>query len=508
MWNKTVTLYIDDTSLRLLVMQGQRVKKWAAVKLEPGLIVDSVVIQEEEVGARIKQLLKNQKVKTKKVVLGFSGLHSLTRPATLPKLPKSMLAEAVVREARRVLPVPLDQLYLSWQTIPGHKERSQVFMVAIPRKTADSLVKSLKAAGLEPSRMAIKPLVLTKSLALTTTILVDLQPDEFDIVVLSGGIAQPIRTVKTPSGELTWEQKINAVASELSRTLKFFDTNNPDKKLDATVPVYVSGELTQKPDFQKTLSDITGHPVFELLPFVKSPERIDLGYYMVNISMALKAVSSIGGNTYPIANLNVIPLPYQPKPISITKVTGIPGGIALASMVIPLVMLMQTASTNIESMEKQLAATNQIIVQKSAQRLELKRNIADLEKKVASAKATYEKTKKPLDNIRSNQEVINGDLLVTLNSLSPDITLTGLTETDNMLTIKGEAPSETDITAYVQAILEYARTLDQSNRFSNSTISAIKVNTVKQNPAPGENQVEGLEKKKIEFLLTFQRGKK
>jgi type IV pilus assembly protein PilM len=507
MWNKEVTLYIDDTSIRLLVMQGQRVKKWAGLKLEPGLIIDSVVIREEEVAARIKQLLKSQKVNTKRVVLGFSGLHSLTRPATLPKLPKSMLAEAVVREARRVLPVPLDQLYLSWQSIPGHKERSQVFMVAIPRKTADSLVKTLKIAGLEPSRMAIKPLSLTKVLAYNTVILVDLQPDEFDIVILSGGVPQPIRTVKLPSGETTWEQKINTLASDLSRTMKFYDTNNPDKKLSANVPIYVSGELTQKTDVQKALSDITGHQVCELLPVVKSPERIDLGYYMVNITMALKIASSVSGNAYPVSSLNVLPVPYQPKPISLTKVTGIPGGIALAGIVIPLVMLMQTANTNIESMENQLAVTNQIIVQKTAQRLELKKNITELEKKSAAAKITYEKTKKPLDNIRSNQEIINGDVLITLSSLSPDVSLTSLSETGNMLMIRGEAPSENDVSSYARAIIEYARTLDLSNRFSESTISSIKITPIKQELEPSENQVQGAEKKKIEFLLTFQRGK-
>ncbi|MBN1189781.1 MAG: pilus assembly protein PilM [Dehalococcoidales bacterium] len=508
MWNKTVTLYVDDTSIRLLVMQGQRVKKWAGIKLEPGLIIDSIVLQEEEIAARIKQLLESQKVKTRKVVLGFSGLHSLTRPATLPKLPKSMLAEAVIREARRVLPVPLDQLYLSWQSIPGHKERSQVFMVAIPRKTADSLVNTLKIAGLEASRMSIKPLVLTKALALNTMILVDLQPDEFDIVILSGGVAQPIRTVKLPSEELTWEEKINTIASDLNRTIKFFDTNNPEKKLDHSIPIYVSGELIQKNDLQKSLSEITGHPVSELLPVVKSPERIDLGYYMVNITMAMKIISSVSENTYPVANLNVLPVCYQPKPISLTKVTGIPGGIALAGLVVPLVMLMQNTSANIEAMEKQVAVANQVIVQKTTQKNELKKSLVELEKKAASAKITFEKTRKPLDNIRSTQEIVNGDLLVTLSNLSPQISLNSLSESGNMLVIRGEAPSEEDVSSYTQAIIDYARTLDLSNRFSQSTISSIKVSTSVREQEPGENQAGSTNSKKIEFLLTFQRGKK
>ncbi len=507
MWNKTVTLYIDDTSIRLLVMQGQRVRKWADVKLEPGLVNDSVVMQEREVALRIRQLLKSQKVKTRKVVLGYSGLHSLTRPATLPKLPKSMLAEAVVREARRVLPVPLDQLYLSWLTVPGHKERTQIFMVATPRKTADSLVNTLKLAGLDVSRMAIKPLALTKALPFNTAILIDLQPDEFDMVVLSDGVAQPIRTVKLPNEELTWDQKIAALASDLNRTIKFFDSNNPEKPLNKDVPVYVSGEFTGKPHYQKVLSEAINRPVCELLPIIKSPARIDVGYYMVNITAALQTAYSIGRTTYPVANLNVLPDRYQPKPISLTKVTGIPGGIALAGLVIPLVMLMQNTSSNIESMQKQLAVTNQLIVQKTAQRTELKKAITDLEKKTAAAKAIYDKIRKPLDNIRANQEMISGDLLVSLNNLSGDVELTGLTETDGNLIVKGVAPDKEDVYTYAQAIVKYARSLDLSQRFSGSTISSITVDPGQQTQ-PEEGAAPPAEKSTIEFVLTFHRGVK
>ncbi|GAG51530.1 unnamed protein product, partial [marine sediment metagenome] len=35
MAKKIVTLYVDDTSIRLLVTQGNRVRKWADVPLEP-----------------------------------------------------------------------------------------------------------------------------------------------------------------------------------------------------------------------------------------------------------------------------------------------------------------------------------------------------------------------------------------------------------------------------------------------------------------------------------------
>ena len=95
MAKKTVNLYIDDTSVRLLLTQGTRIKKWADLPLEPGLIKNGFIHKEAEVAAKIKQLFLARKVKTKRVNIGISGLHCLTRPITLPRLPKEMLDEAV-----------------------------------------------------------------------------------------------------------------------------------------------------------------------------------------------------------------------------------------------------------------------------------------------------------------------------------------------------------------------------------------------------------------------------
>ena len=112
MTNKIFTLYVDDTSLRLVVIKGKQIKEWAKLPLESSLVQGNTLIKEAEIAAKIKQLLQAMKVKPKKIMLGVSGLQCLTRPMTLPQLPNVMLDEAVKREAKRVLPVPLEQLYI------------------------------------------------------------------------------------------------------------------------------------------------------------------------------------------------------------------------------------------------------------------------------------------------------------------------------------------------------------------------------------------------------------
>jgi type IV pilus assembly protein PilM len=474
MLNDAVTLHVDDTSIRLLVINGGRVKKWADLKLEPGLIKDAMVVQEVDVADRIKKLFLSQHISARKVILGYSGLHSLTRPAVLPQLPKQMVFEAVAREARRVLPLPLDQLYLSWRTIPCPKGRIQVFMAATPRKTADSLISTLHLAGLEPSRMAIKPLSLTQLAPDKTAILVDLQPSEFDIVILSDGVPQPIRTIALPEEELDWNEKVDMIARDLSTTIKFFDTNNPEKPLDASVPIYVSGELINQPDLQTALSDSLGRPVKVLTPQLKGIEQIDLSRYLFNITMASSPALIDKEMICPAGSLNVLPAPYQPRPISLAKVIGIPAGIAVAAMIIPMIFMIQSINSNVNTLQDQTDKTNEMIRQKTTQKAELNKTVTDLSKQAAAAKTAYESLNQALVKMQNQQEHINGDLSVTLGVLPSDITITGISDSGDSLIINGEAPNEDDIYQYAQTILYYGRQMDISQRFSQVTVSSIK----------------------------------
>ena len=99
---------------------------------------------------KIEGLLNIQAISTKRVIVGISGMRCFTRPIMLPKLPGEILDEAVRREAERLLPVPLEELYLSWQLIPAPEGNTQVFLTAIPRRIVDPLVSVFHKVGLKP----------------------------------------------------------------------------------------------------------------------------------------------------------------------------------------------------------------------------------------------------------------------------------------------------------------------------------------------------------------------
>ena len=464
MANRTVTLYIDDTSLRLMVTQGRQIKEWAESPLKPGLIEDNVILDEVEITDRIKQLFEVQKVESKNIVLGISGIRCLTRPIVFPRLPKEMLDEAVRREAQRVLPVSLEEIYLSWQTIPAAAEQTQVFIVGIPRKTADALFRVLQNAGLKVGFMEIKPLILAGIVKDTTAIMIDVQPTEFDTVLLVDGIPRPVRSTRFASGTLSSSEKLSTIKSELTRSLAYYNTNNPEKPLNAGVPVYISGDLTNEIDLYKSLSVELGHPVLPLPSPLECPEGLDPSRYMANIALAFHEISPKEKGVATAITLNAVPAVYQTKAVSLTNVLPLPAAVVTVGLIFFLVMFARSVASDITSINTKLTSTNQLFQQRQEQRQEMEGTVAALQKKISAITASSVGLTSVLGVLETQATATNLDLAAAMGSLPQNVNLGSISYVASVLTITGKSPSE-------KQVLSYITQLDNSGRFANIVIT-------------------------------------
>ncbi|MFC1957486.1 type IV pilus biogenesis protein PilM [Chloroflexota bacterium] len=462
---KVVTLYIDDTNIRLLVAKGKRVKSCAEFPLEAGLVRDGFILDEVKLADKIKEFLKAQRIKTRKVIVGLSGLHYLSRVLTLPQLPIAMLDTAVKQEAERELPLPLEQLYLSWQIISATEEEIRVFLVACPHNVTDTLINTLRQAGVKPYLIDLAPFALARVADRATAIIVDVRPTEFDIVIMVNGVPHPIRTVSLLDEELSLQEKLPMIKEELERTTKFYDSTYPENPIGPGLPIFISGELFDEMELSQSLSDQLGSPVLELLSPLNHPEDLAVGKYMVNIGLALKKLSGEKAN-HSVVNLNVLPDIYRPKAPSLTKVLVPTGTIVAIGVLAQLVMQVQDITIATASMQAQLNSTNQRLQLKQAQQQLQENEIAELEKIVAGLEETSNALTGVFNNFSSQQEIVNGDLKVTMSALSGTVGLVSITHSGVGLVISGVSPGET-------GVLEYADALRASGRFSQVVISAM-----------------------------------
>jgi type IV pilus assembly protein PilM len=464
MSNNTTTLYVGDTSIRLMVTRGKRITKLADVPLDTSLSDIDSVEKENELVTKIKLLFKSNHIRSKKVILGISGLQCLTRPVNLPELPKAMLNEAIMREARRVLPVAPEQLYISWQTIAVSEGKIQAFMVAIPRRIADTLVNMLNRAGFKPYLMDIKPLALARLSKESTAIIVDVQSSEFDIVIMVNGIPQPIRTVPFQQNSLSLEDKLVTVTDELRRTVQFHNQNNPEMPLQADNTLFVSGELAEEPEMYESLAHELDFKVALLSSPLKCAKHLDPSHHLANIGLALKEVVRQAGPLLP--NFNTLPEPYQPKQVSLNRLIAIPTAAVAIGSIVLLGMTIQNAAANIDNTRSQVDNTSLTLERRQVQKKDLSSNVASLQQQLAGLQAARDGYTVALNSFKETGDDVNNDLLASVDNVVSDLGLLSISHAATQMGLSGWADSEVEV-------IEYARKLTATGRFTEVTISNI-----------------------------------
>ena len=208
MAKRVTTLFINDNSINLLVMKGGQVEKWGSLPLEQGLVSQGLVVDEEQVADKVKQIFKETKAKTGNVIIALSGHDSLYRVISLPELPEAVLPEAVRREAKRTIPTPLEEVYFSYQHLPAPKGESRVFLATFPRNLVDALIRTLRQAGVKPRVMDTAPLALCRIPDEPRAIIVNARLDYLDVIVLTERLPQVIRRLSLPTETESWEEKL------------------------------------------------------------------------------------------------------------------------------------------------------------------------------------------------------------------------------------------------------------------------------------------------------------
>jgi len=114
---------------------------------------DGVIVKPEAIAAVMLELFKNKlvgEISTRRVAMALPGYRTFTRSIQLPKLGQEELFEAVQLEVEQYVPVPLQELYLDYTITSQTNDRSEVFVVAVPRKIVDSYLVLANSLGLEP----------------------------------------------------------------------------------------------------------------------------------------------------------------------------------------------------------------------------------------------------------------------------------------------------------------------------------------------------------------------
>jgi type IV pilus assembly protein PilM len=463
---KTVTLYIDDATLRLVVTKKDHVRTSAEEAIEPGLITGMVVNDPVKLAGQIGRMVKMQRVGARQIVVGISAINCLSRLIVLPALPRNLLGEAVVREARRLLPLPVEQLYLSFLAKPMRDGKLQVFMVAIRRVSIDSLLHAFRIARIRPLSLTIKPLALSR-LARKDCILIDVQKADFDIVVLTDGLPSPLRTVAFPAVDLPWEAKIPIITEEIDRTMQFHAANNPEKPLPTDQPMYVAGELANQVEMHLRLTERFGFPVRTLesrLDFRSGREAVT---FLVNGALRVEEKASLLMGDVSITSLNMLPDEHRIKTIKWDRVIVVPAATAALGIAVPLALMVASAMGNLNAAHGQLDVAGRLLQQKQSQKTEMNKTTKKLQTDLAAAKLSYGIAMRVMNTLTDHATMVDRDLQAIGQNLPQTATITHMQMSDGSVNVEGAAPDDA-------TVLAYGRALENTGRFTSVIVLDIR----------------------------------
>jgi len=457
MARKVTTLSIRDDAAHLLVTQGKQVKRWGSLRLEPGLITQGLVADEEKVASKLREFFHQQKIPAKRVRVALSGYSSLCRVISLPELPDSFLLEAVKHEAGRVLPISLEDVYLLYKSVPSCPGEMRLFLVAVRRGIADAMLRTLRLADIKLAAMELAPLALCQLVDEPRAIIVDASLEHLDMVIVDDGLPQLVHTPSLAGETETENERVAALADELNRAIAFYNSSHPEQQEDSTIPLYICGELSERPGICESLAEDWSHPA-DIRPPVEAPVDFPLNRFAVNLGLGARKSRGV----LPV-NLDLLPVVRHRRGVPLAQIIAgisIAGG---AAFLLYTGAFVHDSAAYTETLRSQVIPIERLVVQERTE-------IANLKAQGESLEAERLVLDSTLADLAVQRENISRGLERVVNLLPLEVELTGASHRADGVTVRGTARDEA-------GVFTYARNLRDSDQFSSVDILSIEEET-------------------------------
>ena len=464
-----VTLEINSGAIKLLTASNGEVVRWQSLPLGPGLIKNGLIVEPKAVGARINALFESLHVPKKQVIVGLTCLSLVYRIISLPRMKPEVLEEAVQLAVKQEIPLPLEELYLSWQAIDSGGDELNVFVFGVPRNFIDAAIQALAAAGIKPYIIDLKPLALARVANRENALIVSIEPDSFDIVIVADGIPTIIRTL-TPKGTgARIDDNIRSLTDELFRTVEFHNAGHPQSPIEPGTPLLLAGELSAESSINQLIQAEVEYPIESLAPPLKYPDGFPLSAYMVNLGLALKGrgqkrVLKKETARFQGTDINIIPAGYLTKPSRLPARYVFLAAILIIAIgsFFPLFELRSHNQAETTRLRTELSSISETL---RNTRLAVS-DTTQAEARINEIKAEAEGLKQEHQDILSRGGYFADNFELVVKTLPPEADFTSVKIDSDQIIVTGEADNPF-------TVVRYATTLESQGVFSEIRITRI-----------------------------------
>lgn len=294
-------LDIGTTGLRVVQLRGggpvKSLAHYGQLVLEKKLSLSDAAADQKQLGEAVQKVMAQAGISTKNVAVGLPSSRVFTTVVDIDKLSQDELAKSIRYQANSLIPTPLAESKIDWAVLgesPAEPGKVEVLLSSIINDYIESRLDMLEACGLnviafEPDSMALVRSVVPIDVT-TPTLVLDIGSSSTDLVVTMNGAPRLTRSIPTGSEAIVRaamqtlnidqaqaeqfvfkfglskdkleSQVYNAIistidvlATEIEKSIKFFQTRYPANKIDRIIvtgagatlpelPVYIANRFT------------------------------------------------------------------------------------------------------------------------------------------------------------------------------------------------------------------------------------------------------------------------
>ncbi|MDP3779468.1 MAG: type IV pilus assembly protein PilM [bacterium] len=124
--------------------------------------------EDSDLVSLIKDVMTESNITSRDVIFSIPAASCFVAKITLPKITPKEVESAVPFEARKYIPIPISEVILDWDIMPGPEGQGQpqtdVLLVALPRQVVEKYKRVGTAAGLNVKALEVETFSLVRSL--------------------------------------------------------------------------------------------------------------------------------------------------------------------------------------------------------------------------------------------------------------------------------------------------------------------------------------------------------
>lgn len=231
-----VGLDIGSSHIKLMELEQdsktgqQRLVNFGMVQLPPEAIVDGAVMNTNVIVDAIRELVQQQRVKTKFVAASVSGNAVIIKRINLPQMTVDELEESIQWEAEQYIPFDINDVNIDVQILDGASEdpgQMEVLLVAARKELVNEYQALIQQSGLRPAVVDVDAFAVANMFELNyedndeSVALVNIGASNVNIHVVRGGVSAFTRDIGIGGRQFTEEiQRALNISYEQAEAMK------------------------------------------------------------------------------------------------------------------------------------------------------------------------------------------------------------------------------------------------------------------------------------------------